>query len=122
MEEVDKAYLMIRMGSSGYVFLVPAHLGSPRQRVVKRLYVCSLCTKFCKAPYNTGPSKDEAVAWMVCALIRPWLNLLNPHDAMLVQVLALALCLSQVSVLSKRMNESSWFLAWELFYTYPALC
>ena len=122
MEEVDKACLI-----SGWVrvvmfLLVPAHLGSPRQKVVKRLYVCSLCTKFCKAPYNTGPSKDEAVAWMVCALIRPWLNLLNPRDAMLVQVLALALCLSQVSVLSKRMNESSWFLAWELFYTYPALC
>jgi len=31
-------------------------------------------------------------------------------------------CLSQVDVLSKRMNESSWFLAWELHSTYPTLC
>jgi len=34
----------------------------------------------------------------------------------------LYLCLSQVGVLSKRMNESSWFLVWELPSTYPALC
>jgi len=31
-------------------------------------------------------------------------------------------CLSQVGVLSKRMNESDWFLAWELHATYPTLC
>jgi len=37
-----------------------------------------------------------------------------PHDAMLAQVLAVALCLSQVGVLSKGLNESSWLLAWEL--------
>jgi len=50
------------------------------------------------------------------------------HDAMLARILAMALCLSlsvcicllQVGVLSSRMNESSWFLAWELFSTYPA--
>jgi len=30
--------------------------------------------------------------------------------------------LSQVGVLSKRMDESGWFLAWELPSTYPALC
>ena len=30
--------------------------------------------------------------------------------------------LSQVGVLSKRMNESGWFLAWELHSTYPTLC
>ena len=29
---------------------------------------------------------------------------------------------SQVGVLSKRINESSWFLAWELHSTYPTLC
>jgi len=37
-----------------------------------------------------------------------------PHDAMLAQVLAVALCLSQVGVLSKGLNESSWLFAWEL--------
>jgi len=50
-----------------------------------------------------------------------------PADAMLARVLAMALCpsvsvsvcicLSQVGVLSKRMNESSWFLARELLST-----
>jgi len=30
--------------------------------------------------------------------------------------------LSQVGVPSKRMNESGWFLAWELHSTYPTLC
>ena len=30
--------------------------------------------------------------------------------------------LSQVGILSKRMNELGWFLAWELHSTYPTLC
>ena len=34
--------------------------------------------------------------------------------------LSVCICLLQVGVLSRRMNESSWFLAWELFSTYPA--
>jgi len=34
----------------------------------------------------------------------------------------LSVCLSQVGVLSKRLNESSWFLARELHLTYPTLC
>jgi len=33
-----------------------------------------------------------------------------------------SVCLSQVGVLSKRLNESSWFLAGELRSTYPTLC
>jgi len=43
-------------------------------------------------------------------------------------VLATGLCLSvrvrlsQVGVISKRTNESGWFLAWELHSTYPTLC
>ena len=43
-------------------------------------------------------------------------------------VLATGLCLSvrvrlsQVGVISKRMNESGWFLAWQLHSTYPTLC
>ena len=48
MEEDDKGCLMIRMGVSGWMFLlVPAHSGSPRQKAVKRLCVCS-CTYFWK--------------------------------------------------------------------------
>ena len=45
-------------------------------------------------------------------------------DAMLAWVLAMALCLrlSQVGVLQKCLNESSWFLARELPSTHPTLC
>jgi len=43
MEEVHKGCLMIRMGVSGWMFLlVPAHPGSPGQRAVKQLCVCVL--------------------------------------------------------------------------------
>jgi len=46
MEEVDKGCLMIRMGVSGWMFLlVPAHPGSSGQRAVKWLYVC-VCVYF----------------------------------------------------------------------------
>jgi len=31
-------------------------------------------------------------------------------------------CLSQVGVVSKQVNESGWFLAWELHSIYPTLC
>jgi len=38
MEEADKGWLMIRIDVSGYVFLlVPAHLGSRRQKAIKQL-------------------------------------------------------------------------------------
>jgi len=43
------------------------------------------------------------------------------HSAMLAWVLAVALCLSQVGVLSKGMNGLIWFLAWRLLSTSPAL-
>ena len=32
---------------------------------------------------------------------------------------SVCVCQSQVGVLSKLMNESGWFLAWELYLTYP---
>ena len=35
---------------------------------------------------------------------------------------SVCVCLSQVGVLLKRMNETGWFLAWELHSTYPTLC
>jgi len=44
------------------------------------------------------------------------------RDAMLVRVLAKALCASQVGVLSKGMDVSSWFLANRLLSTYPTSC
>ena len=52
-------------------------------------------------------------------------NLFYTQDAMLVQVLAMALCLSvsvTSRVLSKWLNDLCRFLAWELPSTYPALC
>jgi len=51
-----------------------------------------------------------------------------PRDAMLARVLTMALCLSvclclsQLGVLSKRLNESVWFLATELLSTYHTFC
>jgi len=49
-----------------------------------------------------------------------------PRDAMLARVLAMALCpsvcLSQVGVLLKWLDGSSWFLAWRLLSTSPTLC
>ena len=55
-------------------------------------------------------------------------SIFYPRDAILARVLAsygpvsVSVCLSQVGVLSKRLNESGWFLARELPLTYPTLC
>ena len=47
MEEDDKGCPMIRMGASGWMFLlVPAYPGSPGQKAVKRLCVC-VCVRAC---------------------------------------------------------------------------
>ena len=35
---------------------------------------------------------------------------------------SVSVCLSQVSILLKRLNGLSWFLAWRLPSTYPTLC
>jgi len=51
----------------------------------------------------------------------------DPRDAMLASAAAshgpvsvcLSVCLSQIGVPSKRLNESSWVLAWELRFTRP---
>ena len=41
MEDGDKGCPMIRMGVSGWMFLlVPAYPGSPKQKAIKRLCVC----------------------------------------------------------------------------------
>ena len=34
---------------------------------------------------------------------------------------SVSVCLSQVGVLPKRMNGSSWFVAWKLLSTYPII-
>jgi len=49
MEEDDKGCPMIRMGVTGWMFLlVPAYPGSPGQKAVKRLCVCvSVCVSVC---------------------------------------------------------------------------
>jgi len=49
-------------------------------------------------------------------------NMIYTRTTLLTQVLAMALCLSQVGVLLKWLNKSGWFLAWELSFTYPTLC
>jgi len=47
MEEVDKGCPMIRMGVSGWMFLlVPAYPGSPRSKAVKWLCVCMFSSFF----------------------------------------------------------------------------
>jgi len=51
----------------------------------------------------------------------------DPRDAMLAPVLYIALCLRvsvsvTIGVLSKRMNESGWFLGCELLSTDTTLC
>ena len=47
MEEDDKGCPMIRMGVSGWMFLlVPAYPGGPGQKAVKRLCVC-VCVRVC---------------------------------------------------------------------------
>ena len=35
---------------------------------------------------------------------------------------SVSVCLSEVGVILKRLNESGWFLAWELHSAYPTLC
>ena len=61
MEEVDKGCPMIRMGVSGWLFLlVLAYLGSPGPKTVKRLCVC-VCYKAVKT--GTGQRKVMPSGW-----------------------------------------------------------
>ena len=47
MKEADKDWVMVRMVGGGVFLLVPAHPGSPGQRAVKRLLLCSVLTVDC---------------------------------------------------------------------------
>ena len=69
---------------------------------------------------------------IIIVIIRPHhrrMDRFYPRDAMIARVLAMALCpclcvsvcLSQVGVLWKWMDRSSWFLAWEISLTYTVL-
>jgi len=69
---------------------------------------------------------------IIIIIIRPHhrrMDRFYPRDAMIARVLAMALCpclcvsvcLSQVGVLWKWMDRSSWFLAWEISLTYTVL-
>ena len=66
MEEDDKGCPMMRMGVSGWMFLlVPAYPGSPGQKAVKRLFVCGcvlLMTKLICSPsgIHAGIVANEA--------------------------------------------------------------
>jgi len=50
MEEADRDWMMIRMVGECVFLLVPAHLGSPGQRAIKRL----LCVCVCSAVTGMG--------------------------------------------------------------------
>ena len=58
MEEDDKGCPMIRMGVSGWMFLlVSAYPGSPGQKAVKRLCVC-VCVCLYVYGHNHEPYKN----------------------------------------------------------------
>jgi len=40
----------------------------------------------------------------------------------IVVVLCLSVCLSQACIVSKQLHRSNWFLAYTLYWSYPALC
>ena len=87
---------------------------------VFRVFYPSVCTRVRMLTYL--PTQAEASSdWLGLLLISGF----YPCDAVLASVLAMALCLSvclsQVGVLSIRMNELSWLLAWELPSTRPTL-
>jgi len=65
MEEVDKGCLMIRMGMSGWMFLlVPVYLGIPGQRAVKRLCVC-VCVCVCSSSLGWLSSRCCACVYVM---------------------------------------------------------
>jgi len=69
MEEDDKGSPMIRMGVSGWMFLlVPAYPGSPGQKAVKRLCVCY------PAPPVKHKAKDNLLANSTLANTPEWYN------------------------------------------------
>ena len=54
----------------GFTFLVPAHLGSPGQRVVKRVYVCMSVFLIYSTPVEEAKYCDDRVCLSVCSSVR----------------------------------------------------
>jgi len=100
-----------------FTFLVQAHLGSPDKGPLNGCTSCTFVLHVC-AQYPRAANKS-----LIVTIRKYAVNRFYPPDALLVWVLAMALCLclSQVSVLLKQLNKSGCFLAWELLTTYPTL-
>ena len=53
---------------------------------------------------------------------RRYANAGTSYGPVSVSIVCFCVYLPQVGVLSKRLNESDWVLAWELLSNYPTLC
>jgi len=83
MEEDDKGCTMIRMGVSGWMFLlVLAYPGSPGQKAVKRLCVCVIDNVLTQQ-INSTLSDSVLVSCMATALVRDfqWQRRTSQRDA-----------------------------------------
>jgi len=73
---------------------------------------------------ESGQSAD-GFGWIGSQKMDPWTTLRYASAVYAVVMclsVCLSVCLSQVGVLSKRLDESSWFLTGRLLFTYPTLC
>ena len=137
MDEDDKGCPMIRLGVSGCVSSGTGLPGLSRTKAVKRLCVC-VCVLFvieiyAACPRSLGtlnPTLSPATglrktpSHVPCTLFTAR-RYANAVAYMLLSCVRLSVCPQSVrhklGVLSKRLDESSWFLAWRLLYTYPKL-
>ena len=75
MEEDDKGCPMIRMGVSGWMFLlVPAYPGSPGQKAVKRLCVCVCVTCFLLSAFSDCLGCSCVFFCRSCQNLHSWLR------------------------------------------------
>ena len=88
-----------------------------------RRYIFGLSVRLCVRLTCIDACSRERFLRSACRRLLVFIIFFYPRDAMLARVLAMALCLclSQVRVLSKRLNESGWFLAWDRLSTCPTL-
>jgi len=108
------------MGVSGWMFLlVPAYPGCPGSKAVKRLLLLLLLL-LCTFLQNFV-ELDECVV-----IFTTWCNCdhltLSPYVSMVYAVVGCSARLLQAGIISKRHDESSWFLAWWLPCTDTTLC
>jgi len=50
----------------GFIFLLPAHLGSPGKRAVKRVCVCVLCVDITIVLVNCSVNVQQICMWSIC--------------------------------------------------------